>query len=101
MFEDFSTLQIWLLIAGAAVIGFQAGRMSGSASPEARARYKHIAAEEAARDFARLPATAQAEIDRLTAAGKTVDAIKLIRAALNTGLYEAKQIVDQRKRRSG
>jgi hypothetical protein len=98
MFEDLSSLHIWLLIVGAGMIGFCAGRLSRGASLEDWARYKRVREEEAARDFARLSAAAQAEVDRLIGARKTAEAIKLIRAALYVGLYEAKQIVDQRKR---
>lgn len=100
MFEAFTETQIWLLLAGAAAAGFSAGRMSSSAPPEAQERYKRMAQEAAAQDFARLSPAAQAEVDRLAAAGQTFDAVKLIRAALNVGLYEGKQVVDLRKRAS-
>ena len=97
MFDGLSVIQTWLFIVGVAVIAFIAGRRSASASPEALER-RRIAEEEAARNFARLSSATRAEVDRLLADRKTVDAIKLIRAELNTGLYEAKQIVDRRKR---
>ena len=96
MFDDLSVTEIWLLI-GVAVAAFIAGRFSARHSPEALER-RRIAEEEATRNFTRLSTTTRAEIDRLLADGKTVEAIRVIRAELNTGLYEAKQIVDQRKR---
>jgi hypothetical protein len=96
MFQDLSTMEIWLLIAWAAVIGFYAGRRSAVPS-EVRARAKLMAQEEAAQGFARLTPDSQAEVDRLLGEGRTVEAVKLIRAALSTDLYTAKQIVDQRK----
>jgi ribosomal protein L7/L12 len=34
------------------------------------------------------------------AVGKIIEAVKRIRIVLNTGLYEAKQIVDERRRTS-
>jgi hypothetical protein len=100
MFDDLLA-QLWLLIAGIAIgaIGaFIAGRTSVSIPPEALARYERIAEEEAARYFTRLSDSTQAEVDRLLVARKTAHAIKLIRAELNVGLYDAKVIVDQRKR---
>ena len=97
MFDGLSDMQMWLLILGVAVAAFVAGRRSASASPEALER-KRAAQEEAAKTFTRLSTTTRAEVDRLLAEGKTVEAIKLMRAELNTGLYEAKQVVDQRKR---
>jgi ribosomal protein L7/L12 len=100
MFESFTDLQIWLVLAGAAAVGFCGGRLSASASPKAHERYERLAQEAAAADFARLSPAAQAEVDRLAAQGKIFDAVKLIRAALNVGLCESKQIVDLRKRTS-
>jgi ribosomal protein L7/L12 len=97
MFESFS-LSLWALLAGIAAIGFYAGRLSAAATPQALARYRDLARTVAAQDFARLSPAAQAEVDHLVAAGKTIAAVKFVRAALNLGLYEAKLIIDQRKR---
>lgn len=97
MFDGLTDMQMWLLIVGVAVAAFVVGRLSTSASPEALER-KRIAHEEAARNFKRLQKHTQAEVDALVADRKMVAAIKLIRAELNTGLFEAKQIVDLRKR---
>lgn len=97
MFDVFSDMQMWLLILGIAVAAFVAGRLSASRSPEALA-HKRLTEEEAARNFTRLSTATRGEVDRLLADGKTVEAIKLMRAELSAGLYEAKQIVDQRKR---
>jgi len=97
MFEGLSDSQIWMLIAGVAVVAFMAGRRSAKVSPESfELRLK--AEQEAAQNFSRLSGAMQREVDRLLADGKMIEAIKLIRAELNTGLYEAKQVVDQRKR---
>ena len=96
MLEGLSITEIWLLI-GVAVAAFIAGRLSARHSPEALER-RRLAEEEAARNFTRLSTTTRAEVDRLLTDGKTVEAIRLMRAELNTGLYEAKQIIDQRKR---
>jgi len=97
MFEGLSNTQIWLIMAGVAVVAFLAGRWGASTSSEAIER-RHIAEEQAARDFARLSGTTRTEVDRLVGAGKMIEAIKLIRAELNTGLYEAKQVADLRRR---
>ena len=99
MFDVLSDWQMWLLIIGVAIAAFLAGRSSANASPEAHER-KRLAQEEAARNFKRLSKATQARVDSLLAERKTIDAVKLIRAELNTGLYEAKQIVDLRKRSS-
>jgi ribosomal protein L7/L12 len=95
MFDDLSVTQIWL-IAAVAVAAFILGRMTAGSASE-RARSKLIAEQEASRNSARLSSVTGAEVDRLLADGKMIEAIKLIRAELNTGLYEAKQIVDLRK----
>jgi len=100
MFEGLADFQVWLLLAAAAAVGFYAGRLSAGASPEAQTRYRRMAEEAATQDFTRLPPTAQTEVDRLAAAGKTIAAVKLVRAALGLDLYEAKQVVDQRKRKT-
>jgi regulator of protease activity HflC (stomatin/prohibitin superfamily) len=96
MFDGLSVPESLLLIS-VALAAFIAGRLSARQSPEALER-KRITEAEAARNFTRLSTTTRAEVDRLLAEGKTIEAIKLMRAELNTGLYEAKQIADQRKR---
>lgn len=98
MLEGLSGFQVLLLLIGAAAAGFYVGRMNLGQSHD-QARHKRLAQEAATQDFARLSPATQGEVDRFVAAGETIDAIKLIRAALNTGLYEAKQIVDLRKSR--
>ena len=96
MFDGLSVPEALLLIS-VALAAFIAGRLSARNSPEAL-ESRRIAEEQAARNFTRLSTTTRTEVDRLLAEGKTVEAIKLMRAELNTGLYEAKQIADQRKR---
>jgi ribosomal protein L7/L12 len=98
LFDGFTAFQIWLIIAAVFAAGIYVGRISADASPASRAHLKRLAREEAARNFAGLSRDTQAEIDRLATQGKIIDAVKLVRKALNTGLYEAKQIVDQRRR---
>jgi len=98
MFEDFSSFQIWLLIAAAFAAGFYLGRSSSDASSSSRAQTKRLIREEAARGFGQLSTAQQAEVNRLAAAGEIIDAVKYVRMALNTGLYEAKQIIDERRR---
>jgi ribosomal protein L7/L12 len=97
MFEHVSEAQIWILFAAAVAIAFYWGRASAGHPAEARARLMQLARAAAAEDFRRLPDDRQAEVDRLIAAGKIVAAVKLIRATLGVGLYEAKQVVDLRK----
>jgi ribosomal protein L7/L12 len=97
MFDGFTDFQIWLIIVGVFAAGIYIGRVTADASSGSRAHLKRLAREEAVRNFSELSRDTQAEIDRLTADGKIIDAVKLVRKALNTGLYEAKQIVDQRR----
>jgi ribosomal protein L7/L12 len=97
MLESLSEAQVWLLFAAAIAAAFYLGRVTAGGPPQARARLHQLARVAAAEDFRRLPAERQAEVDRLVAAGKIIDAVKLIRATLDLGLYEAKQIVDLRK----
>ena len=98
MFEDLSAIQIWLLIGGATVVAFCAGRASMGGHPEARERFRSLIRESAPHDFELLTSVEQAEVDRLAAEGKTVAAAKVVRRALHTGLYHATQIVDHRTR---
>lgn len=98
MFEDLSSFQIWLIVAATFGTGFALGRSTADASSASRTHITRLIREEASRNFAQLSSDTQAEVDRLAAEGKIIDAVKLVRVALNTGLYEAKQIVDQRKR---
>ena len=94
MFDDLTATQIWIS-AAVAVAAFILGRVSVG-SPSERARSTLMAEEEASRTYARLSSSARAEVDRLLADGRMIEAVKLIRAELNTGLYEAKQAVDLR-----
>ena len=96
MLEGLSELQVALMLVGAAAVGFCAGRFGAGASPD-QAHYKRLSQEAAAQDFARLSPAAQGDVDRFVAEGRAIEAVKLVRAALNTGLYEAKQIVDLRR----
>jgi len=101
MLEELSALQIWLLVGGAVAVGFFAGRTSVGPDMEARERYRLVAKDAAVHNFELLTSAEQAEVDRLAANGKIVDAVKLVRGALRTGLEEAKEIVDGRRRPPG
>jgi hypothetical protein len=96
MFEGLSETEIWLLFAAAIAVSFYWGRATGG-STEAQAQRRELARTAAEEDFRRMPAAQQSEVDRLVAAGRIIDAVKLIRATLHLGLYEAKHIADLRK----
>jgi ribosomal protein L7/L12 len=97
MFDGMTEREIWMLLLAAIAVAFYLGRVSAGGSAETRARDRRVTQETAAVDFARLPQDTQSEVDRLLSAGKTIEAVKVVRQTLSTGLYEAKQIIDARK----
>ena len=51
--------------------------------------------------FAQMTPAAQAEVDRLIAARKYIEAIKFVRSETGAGLKQAKDLVDARKKQLG
>lgn len=79
----------WVVI-GAALVGFVIGRVSAP-SPAARSPGK------ARIDLTRMSLDAETErrVAELAAAGRTIDAIKVIREHLGIGLKEAKDLFEK------
>lgn len=85
------------LLLATAAISFCLGRTTAKMRVGIMAETKRINRQSATDAFADFPQETQTEVDRLVAAGKTIDAVKAVRKASGLGLYEAKQIVDLRK----
>lgn len=96
--QDLDPTGGWLILAAAAYIAFMAGRASAGRreSPEEREMRRMREGERAADAFASLSPSVQTDVDRLLAAGKKIEAIKLIREQTGMGLKESKEAAEQR-----
>lgn len=86
----------WLLLAFVAWLFFMIGRTTaqrGTESREARAVREN---EEIAAATAQVSQSTWDEIDRLTGAGKKIEAIKVLREASGLGLKLSKEAVERR-----
>lgn len=91
----------WLVVAVIAFGAFILGRASargGDGGGESRQARRLRESEEATAAFAALDLSKQADIDRLIADGRIIDAVKLLRESTGMGLYESKLAIDERRR---
>lgn len=96
---DFST-EAWIVIAIVAVAAFILGRNSASGG-EDKAEREMRARQDAENAWTQLSPDVQAQVEAHIQAGKTIEAIRLVREATGMGLKQAKQIVDARKAAMG
>lgn len=87
---------VWLIMIAIVYAAFRAGQANPQMSPEERMRRQTAEGEEIAAGTQRLSDADWAEIDRLTAAGKKIEAIKILRNATGLGLKLSKRAVEQR-----
>jgi ribosomal protein L7/L12 len=93
---DLDPMGHWLLLGVTAWISFMIGRATarrGGGSSEARGMADQ---QEIASATANLPPSVWADIDRLLAEKKKIEAIKLLREASGLGLKLSKDAVEQR-----
>lgn len=91
--------QIWLLMGAVAYFAFMAGRATANRGDQESREQKALRRQEnAERIFSQMPASTLEEVDRLLRDGKTIEAIKAVRASAGLGLRDAKLAVDWRKR---
>ncbi len=97
---DFDPTGGWLVLAAVAFVAFRIGRMSAGKSESAGEReMRRMQEEQAAEDtFASLSPSVQADVDRLLADKKVIDAVKVVRENTGKGLKESKDVVDQRRK---
>lgn len=93
----------WLIVAVIAFVAFLFGRASarggeGGGGGESRQARRLRETEEATAALAALDLSKQADLDRLIADGRIIDAVKLLREATGMGLYESKLAVDERRK---
>lgn len=93
------SIEQWLVIAVVAWAAFMIGRASAGRreSPEEREMRRMREGESAADAFASLSPSVQTDVDRLLAAGKKIEAIKLIREQTGMGLKESKDAAEHRQ----
>jgi len=94
--ESFEPYQLWLVMAAVAYVGFLLGRATKGASPEERQRQRMVEEQEIETAMAGLDASKLAEVDRLMADGKKIEAIKILREATGLGLKLSKMAVERR-----
>lgn len=96
--HDFLPTGVWLALAAVAYIAFMIGRATGRASGGAgSSESRRMADEQAiATATANLSPSVWADIDRLLAEKKKIEAIKVLREASGLGLKLAKDAVEQR-----
>lgn len=98
--EDFGALEIFAVAIGAAYLGYLIGRAGrgGEGVRESREERRMRQQIEAERLFSALSPQKQEEADRLLTAGRTIEAVKIIREESGTGLRDAKITADHRRR---
>lgn len=88
----------WINLAIALLAGFLLGRWSaGLGSPEAQAARKkaEVSAKITAQQrLGKLSRSARAEVERLAAEDRIIEAVKIVRTELGVDLKDAKDIVD-------
>jgi ribosomal protein L7/L12 len=94
--ESFEPYQLWLVMAAVAYVGFLLGRATKGASPEERQRQLMVEHQEIETAMAGLDGSKLAEVDRLMADGKKIEAIKVLREATGLGLRLSKMAVERR-----
>jgi hypothetical protein len=85
-----------IVALGAFWLGRASAGMSGGSSDDFLQRQMEL--EQL---FASMTPMAQAEVDRLIAARKYIEAIKFVRSETGAGLKQAKELVDARKKQMG
>lgn len=94
MFDNMSgETPLLLLVATLAFAAYLMGRRAGSGRRDRVGQ----GGPAPATVFEALPKDKQAEVDRLIAARKLIEAIKLVRDIADLELYDAKQVVDWRR----
>lgn len=97
--QNLDPLQIWLLMAAVAYIAFMAGRATANRGDKESRESRALRQQESAeRTFSEMSESNREEVDRLLRDGKTIEAIKTVRASAGLGLRDAKLAVDWRKR---
>lgn len=94
--ENFSPIQLWLVMAAVAYAAFLFGRATKPASPQEKERQRLVEEQEIETALSRLSASKSAEIDRLLHDAKKIEAIKILRDATGLGLKLSKMAVERR-----
>ncbi len=94
--ENLDPMGRWLLLAVVAWIAFMIGRATGRGGGESREARAVRENEEIAAATAQISHATWDEVDRLTAAGKKIEAIKVLRDASGLGLKLSKDAVERR-----
>jgi ribosomal protein L7/L12 len=91
MNELLSDMPGWGWIGAALVIGFIVGRMSAGGGSGETPEQRRQTTET---NLARLSPGARAGVDSALARRNKIEAVKIVRAELNTGLRDSKDVVD-------
>ena len=86
----------WIVLALTAWVAFMIGRASNSGGGVDREARRMAEEQEIAAATANLSPSVWAEVDRLLAEKKKIEAIKVLREASGLGLKLSKQAVEQR-----
>lgn len=89
----------WVILAAVAYGAFLLGRATAQRGETGLTREERRRREvdEAATALSALEPSKLADVDRLLARGKIIDAVRLVRTETGMGLYESKLAVDQRR----
>jgi ribosomal protein L7/L12 len=90
---------VLILVAAVAAAAFYLGRRSAGLSRDAEAHQTTAPQKSDIGTFERLPEDTRSTVDRLVREGRTIEAVRVVRASTGLGLYEAKQVVDLQRRR--
>ena len=94
--ENFSPIQLWLLMAAVAYVAFLFGRATKPVSPQEKERRRLVEEEEIEMALRDVTASKWEEIDRLLSDRKKIEAIKFLREATGLGLKLSKMAVERR-----
>ncbi len=99
--QNFSPVQLWLLMAAVAYVAFLFGRATKPVDPQERERRRLVEEAEIETAVSGLSASKWEEIDRLLSDRKKIEAIKVLREATGLGLKLSKMAVENRGRQQG
>jgi ribosomal protein L7/L12 len=99
--EELASEQFWLVLLGVAVGAFLLGRASSGSNAEARERRRLEEEQEVESALTRVAPSKLAEIDRLLADRKKIEAIKLLREQTGLGLKASKLAGERRGAQQG
>lgn len=94
--ENFSPIQLWLLMAVIAYAAFLFGRATKPVSPQEKERRRLVEDEEIETALRDVTASKWEEIDRLLSDRKKIEAIKVLREATGLELKLSKMAVERR-----